>query len=513
MHINTQTGILGAKPLYISKPLSLGKISFGQTSDVFEKSLKPELSLEQSIVSSYNDIERQLGIVNGQDIVGMVNRIHLKAPHVSKEDIVYTMGVLSQYSSYKSWEHLEKSFVERDIYSLNNLDLYKNNKTKGRPVCLNSVMSYLASKCCEKFISKEPSVDVTFILDSKLLKMIEESPEILENIKENRLVPLYINNFENGYNFLNQADNFEDFTLNVIKQCSGDDIKTELNYVLNKENLDRAEKLGLTPEVIDCDVKSHPADIADNLNPIIPTLDEFSVLLEGNTGSSIENKINILNSVSVFVSPRKYCENMKLLYEKIEKIINRDNLENVYYAVPDYQKSFCVANYVYQKANNIPEEQFINYNFNIFKSDMEEEITSFPQRFALVVLDDVSATGSSLLNNPFFYTAIPRLREISGKDVSIIIAPMYSTKMAKSELESNFESSYKGEQDNFVQVEILPNFTKEMSRGSDNALASYIGDGCLTSIIFPYMGPDTNDSRLLGLYEKLLYTPNAQKKL
>ena len=138
---------------------------------------------------------------------------------------------------------------------------------------------------------------------------------------------------------------------------------------------------------------------------------------------------------------------------------------------------------------------------------------TYPQKFAVVVLDDVSATGSSLLNGPFYYIDISQIRDISGKDVNVILAPMYSTKMAKEVLESAFDKTKNDGFNHFITTKMLPEYRSEMCREvQENPLVFYVGDDCLTSIIFPYMGPDTNDPRFWGIYEKMLYIPEAQKK-
>ncbi len=516
MHIDKTHGILGIRPVTLpERENKINRALFQRSQDIFTRSRETELSLEQSIESSYKKIETQLGIVNGKDVLMMAERLSRKLPSIPKEDILYTMGVLSQYSSYKSWEFFENKFDEIGVSGIYMNPIVEKNVTKGVPVCLTDVISYLSDKNCSKFLPKPERVNNAIILDSKLLSLMEKNPKMVNDLAQSDIIPIYIENFESGYNFLNQGESFEDFTFNVLKNCNEGDVKSELSSLLNDENLSRIEKLGIKPIIIKNDINNHPVDIAENLNPPMISIEEFSAELEKHTGDNIEKKVDILNTVGVFVSPRQYCENMKILHQKINKILQNNDIENVYYTIPDLGKSFSIANYIYQNINNVSDDKFINHDFKIKKSQIDEEMASFPEKFAVVVLDDVSATGSSLLNGPFYYVSTPKIKENSNKNMKIIITPMYSTYMAKREFDAVFEKNKpENMSDDFIMVKILPEYTRDMGKHlTDNPLAFYMGNDCLTSIVFPYMGPDTNDPRFFGIYEKLLYNPDSQKKI
>lgn len=511
MHINTLQEVF--RPV-LTPVKGNNLVSFGHSQDIFVRSHEAELSLEQQIDKCYDNIEKQLGIVNGKDIALMAERLSRKLPEISKNDIYYTMGVLSQYSSYKSWAHFENEFEKHDVGGIAVNPLIKPNSTKGLPVCLTDVMSYLAEKNCVKFLPKKVRPNEALVLDSKLLKQMEQNPQLLRDIEDEGFKLLYIENFEEGYNFLNQGDDFEDFVFNVLGKCDGRDVKSELHEILNGSNIERIKKLGLESIVISKDVSTHPSSIADNLNPIIPSKEDFCVSLERTTGENLQDGLKILNAGSIFVSPRKFSENIKILYEKITKKLKDENIEEVFYAIPDIEKSFSIVNYIYQKVNNIPDDHFINHNLKIKKSKINEEMSSYPDKFAVVVLDDVSATGSSLVTGPFYYVDMQMIREISGKDIRTVIAPMYSTHMAKNFIKSVFDKIPNNTSDYFVTAKLLPEYSKEMTQGiEDNPMMFYMGNDCLTSIIFPYMGPDTNDPRFFRIYERMLYTSRAQKEL
>ncbi len=511
MHINLIQGILGTTFAPIERN---NLVSFGLSQDIFVRSKEVELSTEQSIENSYRKIEKQLGIINGQDVALMAERINQKFPQYSKDDIFYTMGVLSQYSSYKSWAHLGQEFEKYNIQGVATNPLIKKNKTKGIPVCLTDVMNYLAEKNLTKLLPKKVRPSESIILDDKFLRQLEKNPQLIEQLEENCVNFVYIENFEDGYNFLNQGDDFEKFVSNVLGKCKGDDIESELSGVLNGSNFQKIKELGLNPIIITNDVKTHPSEIADNLNPIIPLLEDFCSMLEKtSTEKNIQDRLNVLNDASIFVSPRMFCENLKNMHTKISERIEKEGIEEVFYAIPDIEKSFSLVNYIYQKVNNIDDESFINHNFN-FRNTNLEEMLLYPDKFAVVVLDDVSGTGSSLIHGPFYYVDIPDIREQSGKDIRVIIAPMYSTKMAREMIQDFFNKTENNTFDHFVPMHMLPEYCNDMVNDIlENPMVFYMGNDCLTSIVFPYMGPDTNDPRAFKIYEKMLYNPRAQKEL
>ena len=152
MHINPIQGILGTTFTPIKRN---NLVSFGLSEDIFVRAKEAELSTEQSIENSYSKIEKQLGIINGQDVSLMAERVNQKFPEFSKDDIFYTMGVLSQYSSYKSWAQIGKEFEKHDIQGVATNPLIQQNKTKGIGVSLTEVMNYLAEKNLTKLLPKK----------------------------------------------------------------------------------------------------------------------------------------------------------------------------------------------------------------------------------------------------------------------------------------------------------------------------------------------------------------------
>ncbi|MBQ8168790.1 hypothetical protein IJZ97_05175, partial [bacterium] len=165
-----------------------------QKNDVYTPTFQS--TLDDKIDKSYDKLTKQLGIINGLDVALMANRIQTKVPEVSKENIYYALGVLSQYSSYKSWTNLERGFDQIGVKGLDNLNLYENNEV---PVYLNTVISYLAEKNYSNILPKFERQNNAVILDSKLLAAMEKKPEILNYIKKCDYTPIYIDNFENGY--------------------------------------------------------------------------------------------------------------------------------------------------------------------------------------------------------------------------------------------------------------------------------------------------------------------------
>lgn len=66
--------------------------------DSFEKS---EFNFDNECKILYSKLEKSMGVVTPQDIIKQANRVSKKTG-VPLDDVYDTMGILSQYSSYKS---------------------------------------------------------------------------------------------------------------------------------------------------------------------------------------------------------------------------------------------------------------------------------------------------------------------------------------------------------------------------------------------------------------------------
>lgn len=481
MRVNCVSGIKFCNPIFkIGKPV-VCTVPFTSV-DTLDKSEN---------LCYYNELQKDLGILSEQDVKLMAQNIKERVGDVSTEDIYYTMGVLSEYSSYKSWNKLNKFF--KDLGAIHIIDgiQYKENLTQGVPINLSTVMSYLSLKNYPAdYYNKHLNKSVV-ILDSYLLNNPIESK--FDNL-------IYIENFENGYNFFNQSKSFEDFTVDVINQVKGGDFKQNLYKFLNREFLEKVNDLDVNPDkivIIPQEPKTSPQEIADNLNPIIINFADFDKIIKSNPKDN-GFMLDFMRNMNVFITPKQLSKDLKTMHEKIKNYTK--NSENVFYTIPYTEKSFALINYMYKKINNIPDKNFIYYN-------KPSSIKNIPEGSYVVVLDDCSITGGSMYRERFYYENFDSNANVPS--MKIILAPVYMTEYAENQIKNHCRKD-----DTTIYCQKLPACdSKYFRKFRLPSIIIYLNQTFLTSFILPYMGPDTNCPEFQDLYEKMLYSPDAQSIL
>ncbi len=457
-------------------PVFRARVSLS-SDDKFEKS---------QALSYYEKLNKDMGILKEKDIKLMAQKIQKRVKDVPLDDVYYTMGVLSEFSSYKSWDKFKKIFKDMNV---NSIRPNVRDGSKGEGVGLSYVMSYLNEKNCRDLMySCRKSI---VMLDSKLLKKLSQNKEI-----ENHEHYFYIKNFENGYNFLNQGESFEDFTTNVLKKIKNKgDIKTSLDEYLNGKNMEMIKELGIKATIVSANTVATPQKIADNLNPIIISYSDFVDFLNTNNDDFI---FDFMNKMNLLITQRKLSQDLKKLHSKIKQVTN--NSDNVYYAVLDTTKSFGLINYMYQKINNIPDKNFILNEDPTFINHLEKG--SY-----VVMLDDASISSSTILNDRFDYNNFKIM--LHKPDIKLVFAPVYVTDYAKDLISKALRGK-----DLFVYEKMLPHCSSQiLDKVNLPSLVEELNGNFLTSFVLPYMGPDTNCTDYRKFYEKMLYCPEAQQIL
>lgn len=506
-----RVGIIHAyKPIFTPvKSFREQRITFVGVPDTFKKS---DFDFDKESDILYSKIQKSMGVLSPQDVV-------LKANYVSKktgiplDDVYNTMGILSQYSSYKSLKSIEDNLAQNEISSIRGLplDLLKKD------IPLSNVMAYIS----ERNFSFNNYNDALMI-DSKLLKAVkkmskEDRKSFYNYINANKLKFLYIENFENSYNFLNQEKNFEDYTLDVLKKAkkfqkrNSKSLDYNVRYVLNGENYKDMKILsgGGHIEVIKPENKSYsPENIADNLNPIMPSKNEFKSLIEqiSDNKSDVQKEIlNFLNKTLTIITPKQYETYLQNMHTQLLEYLikNGKTMDDVYFIVPSVDKSFVLANYVYNKVNHIenPKYLFLPKDYGL----SSEAVEKLPKNAVAVVIDDCILSGLSMKGEIFPYI---ELVESLPKDKNIIFAPIVCLNLGKKVIESLAMS--KDRDDKVIYGKLLPDL-KMKSKNLTLVHNINTDTSITTSVLFPYMGPDFNCEELVPLYERFLYNKNAQK--
>jgi len=476
--------------------------------DSFQKS---EFDFDKEIDIFYSKLEKSMGIVTPQDVILKANKVSKKTG-VGLDDVYDTMGILSQYSSYKSLNFIENILSDRNMSSI--MCLPEAYLDKHIPI--SNVMAYI---CTKNFDLKGEGEAV--MVDSSLLEILKNMDAkkrrlFKEYLEDFDIKPLYFENFDKGYNFLNQEKSFEDFTIDVLKQAkkyqkhNGKSIDYNVRYVLNGENLQNIKMLsgGGHIEVIRQPNISTPEKIADNLNPIIPSKYELKSAIDMISDGKIDAQKDILkflNKTLKVITPKQYGKYLKDIHKQLLQFLSEHGktMDDVYFVIPSVSKSFMPANYVYMKVNHIenPKYVFLPSDYDI----KAEPVENLPDNAVAVIVDDCVLSGLSMKEEAFPYN---ELVDTLSKDKNIVFAPMISLSIGKNALENIINA--KKRDDKFICGKLLPD--SRMKSNNLTLVYDIVNNSHLTtSVIFPYMGPDFNCDELYTLYGQFLYSRKAQK--
>ncbi len=471
-----------------------------------------------------DDIETTLGIVDETDVSQMAKQVS-RATNVDIKEVYKIMLTLSEYSSIKSLKQFENYLKDNDFRVVSNILPYYNNPEITTPPCLSNVLHYISLSNFDFHSDTNSSKNFkkALVIDSNLLEMLKNMPlqeyeQFKKDILQNKNVELfYIENFENGYNFLNQGKSFEQFTIDMLNKAkilqkqNGKSIEENIHNILNQNNYRDMDALGIYSTIINreyenLDEKSIATQIKENLNPPMPSRKELYTIIDNALFHRMMTKdfyLDFLNQTMEFISPRQYAKYLQDMHSKIDQYLIDQNkpLNRVYYLIPANNKSYMLANYEYFKVNNIKNPKVLyftkdNYSDYEFCKNSEnlDRLNSLPENSTVIVLDDCAMTGLSYTEERFLYRAFAKKL---NKSLDIVFAPMITTPKAKNLIDSCIKDAGRENNDIIIYSKELP-IVKELYDPT-------------TSVIFPYMGPDTNYDNLIELYEQFLYTPAAQK--
>ena len=497
-------------------PKYVSRVSFTGGIDKFEKSAVS--TFKQSAKTFYTTLQNRMGVVQSEDVTRIAENIAQRTGF-DMQTTFKALDMTTAFSSYKSLNIIEKGLYKRKHFGIKTLPLGGKLFTN-RDICLADSLKYISKKNFQfAFENKNPAT----IVDTSMLNSINSAGVKMQDYFANER-PLVISTFENGYNFLNQAEPLEDFILDKLARAkhfqnkNGKDILYNLNYVLNGKTMSRLSKNGIRFEVIKPDIlqPSTPEKIANNLNPIMPDFDSFYNVLQdiSKTGDLPEDKgqayvLDIMNNLTDIVTPRKLSQHLKELHSKIQTYIlqNHRDTSKVYYTIPNPQKSFSLANYMYTKANNIENFSPLTLVYKKCPRDLYEKLRKLPNSSTIVLIDDYMISGLSMLREQFNYDFLLKDNILNKKDINIIFAPVFASKNGKTEFEKIIKFYERNHKDKIITAQELPAYKEKFIYDQTRKFNKF-----QTSSVLPYMGPDTNPEEFIPIYEMFLYNPRAQKE-
>ena len=481
------------------------------------KPLEPavKLSLSQAEIKKikiskiYNKLKNQLPQVETSTIEKMIERFD----NFSRDDVLTVMYRLTKYATVDSFTRLRDYFNEHKISGFitcaNDYQPHLSKKDKSilefvKNKSLNS--NFLFNYFFRAYRGKAPllpSSEKGFILDK------DSIPNLKENFSKFKINPkiFYVKDFEGAYNIFSQHQDFETLVGNTLenlkyqkqinKGLSTDEL---LDKILNPL-LDYFKLMEINPIIIDNNLerKITAEMIADNMSPKFPKYEKFEEVLSDSLKwlSSNESKTNTLLDLieeKIYAySPKAFCKNLQKLKVLIDEEVKKagKDLNKVFFIVPNLEKSFVLVNYMFQKINDIPASRFIFSEFNSlnYKQVYKSLDKFFLKGSTLVILDDATLSGLSLINSPVHYDSTYK-----KENFDFLFATVYSSDRAfelfneRKMVQSNDDMISVNYQQ--LQFDINRHKDKEFFRQS--------------LLMLPHIAPDNNLDCLRDLF-KLFY--------
>lgn len=496
--------------------------------DTFEKSTK--YSFKRDVQNYHQQLSKEMGILTKKDIKAMAQRIS-NSTGLDRRDVYKVMGKLSSYSSYKSLDIFKKYIKDNQVSVISNLlPYYEPKNNKNWTPSLSNAMHYICTRNFGIAFDRTPynyTKKLVFIdseLIEKIKRMSKKNRELFYKnfLERDNYQLVYFEDFENGYNFFNQGDDFEKFTTATINKAkklqkiNGRNINYNVSMVLNGLNYYNMKKLGIKTDIVKNKYPIKPEQIAKNLQPIIPneqnmikTLNDALLFSHGDKNENQKYMMKLIRNIMTVVTPHQYNLYLKSLHNKINNYLIENNypLDKVYYLIPSIYKSYVLTNYQYQKANNIRNAKMI------YLDKMEDEYKQLkeklPENSTVIILDDTAISGLSYVEENFPYQDIAKKMKKSN-NIRFIFAPMFATNYGINKIETIAKENSRKNIDKVICAKVLPELDKdiplEFFSETQKKSSPY-----LTSLVLPYMGPDSNCEDLVLWYGNFLYWSGAQK--
>lgn len=391
-------------------------------------------------------------------------------------------------------------------YHLNNAGITKIATLPFSPLNLNHILYYLTERKGEILLNDNKNETAALFLDENVINYLSKNRIALGAIKKgvkSEKIKLFVLNGQNyrtkdgalaEYNLFSKTMPLEKIAFDVIKRIQEENISVDeaINRCEDKK-LDKLFGNKTMLYVLRVEKKDEitTKDISDNLKPKLPNKDDIKKVVETCLNSSEDKQFSDKEKQEAILkymdrgffgfSSKSLHTILKERHKKIMKEVERDGktLDDVVFVMPRLDKSFSIINYAYQKANNLPENKFINWSGEHSNRKVKGK--------TVVILDDISGSGHSLVSLPFDYYASTK------NGVSrVIFSPLACLEQGKDYIEEKIENYGRYGKDKVItQVIKLP---KDMPDELlfDSALTMGYS-GCNSVYALPYMIPDCNN--------------------
>lgn len=488
-------------------------------------------STVKTLDNLYDRYQKELEEVSIDDINTCVDSIK-ESTQYSKPQILDAMQTLTQFGNMKSLTNIGIVLDNNNVGIIANdgsmfqaytsktpyKDILKNN------FGVNAALDYLIEQK-ENYMLGGGSF--ALFLDKhtidKLEKCHAENPQSIKSLTEKKNMKLfYISGIEDGISFFNRGKDLKEETEKLLEKASKYNISPR--EAMDKEDLDRLKKLGINPIIIKNNGPSTVEHIYKQLAPEKITRKELNAVLDA--AAIRHNKYNpqlqtqckdglaqyLSNKMDVY-TPERISSKLKNLHQQIEDIVTSKGktMDDVIYLIPEPRKSYDLIAYQYHLINKTPTEQFRTIN-----SPQELKAIDIKDK-AIVILDDCSLSGSSLMESETFLYDKVSSRALK-ENANIIFAPILVSDKAEERVQKNIRRNARTNQDFIIKTNdsektcydgITDFNTRDLTEKAVGDLGWRTGEYC---VIFPYMCPDNNTELAanIGLFHNINYRNDSK---
>ena len=473
---------------------------------------KSDLLSDTKAFSKYMEkkIQDKLMVKTEADVQNIIDNV-VAQTNADEKLVAEVLGRVAQFSSYNQLSAISDTLDKNNIFSI----YLSSNESD-----LNDDFIYLNELKHLLHISRDGKNKAYFV-DFNNLNYAKEQYYRELRFKENGVEiykPLKFfvvdgwNYRKDGqtksYTMLGSEDSLENTVKSIVQdvQKTGKTVDEVLNgEIIEKIKTEIDEDLDVVivknDKLTDYSAKS----IAKIMEPVYPKAEEIKAavdLLVENEGRKYagvkpeEQKrlLNIyLDSMFNCYSPQTLDIELKKKYQAIESKVKSlgKTMDDVYYIIPDKNKSFSLITRQFAKVNNIDNEKLIEpHSYELFEDGKIG-----------VVLDDFSGTGESQISVLDYGRFLRRIAPYSleGNQSHVIFAPIFATRTAKRYIELYIKSMEREGIDFFMPNKVI-SFNKTMPDHLNSKEITHLRDllggkgyhSTATSSVFPYSIPDNN---------------------
>ena len=476
----------------------------------------PPTQIDNETENIYTKIKEQLKTFSEKELNTVIKNLKNDIPTATDEEITTALQKLTQFANYDSLKFISQELTKQNIGKI--------HESSDLNACFKYFSKHKKILPLDEIINKK----IAFFITKEYLNKPYAFFEISEAAENKDVVFINLESWSDGINLFSDDKKLEEKAKNILKKVkSAQNSNQELTFdealsnILNADIKKAEKEYNITIKTISNDAPPTKSQILEQMQPIMPSKGLIKSTVESISNYFTEEKKSYTdlcsrianyyqNNINAY-SKQSIIENLKLTHKNIEIFLNKYNLpkENIYFIMPNTpwtHKSYEIITKMYTDLYNVSEN-------NILRISSLSDLEDYPENSTFVILDDVVASGDSMLKVGDYLSSA---NELSDKQ-HILFAPITASQKGLDTIKSVIKQLNRENIDEIIcQPENIKDYsdTKKLFLNSSvyknkYAQSAFGNDGHGKNgmcTVFPYMDPDNNSS--LAGYLTKFFVPN-----